>query len=109
MHRTHRRLGADQIHRRRVLESDRDDAGLLRRLRAAVHPLRLLPLDAQEAAQERRMAQFSEGRAGIHRSRAGHEVPLGGRPDLPLGTARPGDLPRRVDRDLLAAGSLPAG
>ena len=83
-----------------VLESDRDDAGLLRRLRAAVHPLRLLPLDAQEAAQERRMAQFGESRAGIHRSRAGHEVPLGGRPDLPLGTARPGDLPRRVDRDL---------
>ncbi len=29
MHRTHRRLGADQIHRRGVLESHRDDAGLL--------------------------------------------------------------------------------
>ena len=38
---------------------------------------------------KRRLAQLREGRHRIHRSRPRHEVPFGGRPDLPLGAARP--------------------
>ena len=109
LHGPDRRFGAYQIDVGRILEPDRHHAGVFRRLRASLHRLRLLPVDAQEAAQKRRMAQLGEGRAGIHRGGARHQVPLGRRPDLPLGATRPRDIPRRMDRDLLAPGALSAG
>ena len=108
VHGPDRGFRTDQVDFGRDMGSRFHDAGLLGRVRAALHAVRPVPLAAEPPAQKRRLAQFGQGRTGISGARARTEVPQRRRPNLPLGNSRPGSISGAVDRYLLAAGLLSA-